>query len=150
MLLPLPPVAEVYHNKLLPVAVKLLAAVPLQYETELFTTGALGMAFTTNTTELLVAEPQAVVLIAVYAPAVFIVGVEVPVAKKLPFLYQVTVETFENNAVDCPAQIGFVSAEIIGAIGLGFKVILIFLGLLSPQELLATTVKVPAVALLKK
>jgi hypothetical protein len=108
------------------------------------------MAFTTNTTELLVAEPHAVVLMAVYVPAVFIVGVEVPEAKKFPFLYQVTLETFENNAVDCPAQIGLVSADMRGAIGLGFKMILIFLGLLFPHELPATTVKIPAVALLKK
>ena len=46
VLLPVPLVATVYHNKPVPVAVNWLAVVPWQLDTELVTPGADGMALT--------------------------------------------------------------------------------------------------------
>ena len=43
---PVPPVAAVYHNKLLPVAVSIPAADPSQYLTGLITAGAASAALT--------------------------------------------------------------------------------------------------------
>ena len=43
---PVPPVAAVYHSKLLPVAVKAVAVAPSQYVTGVVTVGADGGAFT--------------------------------------------------------------------------------------------------------
>ena len=47
--LPVPPVAVVYHNNAVPVAVNGTAAAPWQYVTGVVTPGAAGIAFTVTT-----------------------------------------------------------------------------------------------------
>jgi hypothetical protein len=59
VVLPVPPVAVVYHNKPVPVAVSAAAVVPWQYVTGVVTAGAAGKEFTvTATCELTVEEPS--------------------------------------------------------------------------------------------
>jgi hypothetical protein len=57
--LPVPPVAVVYHNSPVPVAVRAVAGSFWQYVTGVVTAGAIGRAFTvTATCELTVAAPS--------------------------------------------------------------------------------------------
>jgi hypothetical protein len=59
VVLPVPPVAVVYHNSPVPVAVRALAVSFWQYVTSVVTAGASGVAFTvTVTCELTVADPS--------------------------------------------------------------------------------------------
>ena len=56
--LPVPPVAVVYHNNAVPVAVNGTAAAPWQYVTGVVTPGAAGIAFTVTTIDDLGLSPQ--------------------------------------------------------------------------------------------
>ena len=47
--LPVPPLATVYHSRLVPVADKAVAVAPWQYVTGVVTVGATGEAFTVTT-----------------------------------------------------------------------------------------------------
>ena len=53
---PVPPVAAVYHNKLVPVAVKAVAVAPWQYEIGEVTVGAVGCGLTVTVVAAEVAE----------------------------------------------------------------------------------------------
>jgi hypothetical protein len=73
--LPVPPVAVVYHNSPVPVAISGAAVVPWQYVTGVVTAGASGMAFTvTVTCELTVADPSETATRYVVFTAVLTVG----------------------------------------------------------------------------